>query len=168
MDDSIEDLASGRLLAPSCAILSLILRILSFLTQLLAHFCSSQLNLGPSWGHPGLILGFPGGHSLQKTFICISCLMYLTLSLLRYNFRMLGHLGVFLGSIWGHLGAILGPLGAILGPFGASLGPLGTLLGLLGATLDPPGGLLWPPWGERERERERETEREREAERQRY
>ena len=60
-DDSIEDLASGRLLAPSCAILSLILRILSFLTQLLAHCCSSQLNLGPSWGHPGLILGFPGG-----------------------------------------------------------------------------------------------------------
>ena len=60
-DDSIEDLASGRLLAPSCAILSLILRILNFLTQLLARFCSSQLNLGPSWGHPGLILGFPGG-----------------------------------------------------------------------------------------------------------
>ena len=137
----------GTPFGASCVILSLILRILSVLTLVLAHLGHV---LGPSWPHFGLSRGsWPSNNCIFPYVFAVFDIEPPSLQL-----PYVGPSWLYLGLSWGHLGAILGPLGAILGPLGASLGPLGTLLGFLGACLGPPGGLLgpprghlWAPWG---------------------
>ena len=98
-------------------------------------------NMGPTWGHFGVILESSWGHLgiiLESFWSHLGVILG----------SSWGHIGVMLGSYWGHLGVILvsswGHLGVILGWSWGHLGvSLGSVWDQFGITL----GSLWGHFG---------------------